>query len=226
MLPCVVRRLASALNSMVSSAATWRRYLLARKLVKNRKRRPGDALPDMPDRQQPEIQSLTSQQAIERVEEWFHTQGWQPFQFQRRVWEAYREGKSGLIHSATGTGKTYAAWMAALIEALAENDIKPKGLRVLWITPLRALAADTAAALYAPLQYLGLEWEVQTRTGDTSSSVKSKQRERLPAALVTTPESLSLFLSREDSEDMFAELKCVIVDEWHELMASKRGVQT
>src|SRR5437660_9389075 len=82
-------------------------------------------------------------EAEEKVEHWFQSQGWQPFEFQRHVWAAYREGKSGLIHSATGTGKTYAAWMAALIEALSENDANPKSLRVLWITPLRALAADT-----------------------------------------------------------------------------------
>ena len=169
---------------------------------------------------------ITPREAEIRVESWFQSQGWEPFAFQRRVWKAYREGKSGLIHSATGTGKTYAAWMAALIEALSEGDVRPKGLRVLWITPLRALAADTAAALQAPIESLGLKWEVQTRTGDTSSSVKSKQRERLPAGLVTTPESLSLFLSREDAQSLFTGLKCIIVDEWHELMASKRGVQT
>lgn len=168
---------------------------------------------------------MTLREAEAKVESWFAGQGWAAFDFQRQVWEAYRDGKSGLIHSATGTGKTYAAWMAVLVHALAERQIKPKGLQVLWLTPLRALAADTAAALHAPLEPLGLEWVVETRTGDTSSTTKNKQRERLPSALVTTPESLSLLLSREDSEQIFSGLQCVIVDEWHELISTKRGVQ-
>lgn len=159
-----------------------------------------------------------------RVAEWFHSHGWEVFDFQRRVWNAYAAGQCGLIHSATGTGKTYAAWFGPLLNAL-NHPKKTKGLRVLWITPLRALAADTAAALQYPLDALGLDWEVQTRTGDTSSTEKAKQKERLPSALVTTPESLSLLLSREDAKQLFSGLEAVIVDEWHELMSSKRGVQ-
>jgi ATP-dependent Lhr-like helicase len=165
-------------------------------------------------------------QAEDRVLQWFSAQGWEAFDFQRKVWSDFAGGRSGLIHSATGTGKTYAAWMAPLISALAEGEVCPKGLRVLWITPLRALAADTAAALHYPLEDLGLQWTVETRTGDTSSAIKTKQRDRLPNALVTTPESLSLLLSREDGEDLFRGLQGIIVDEWHELMSTKRGVQT
>lgn len=168
---------------------------------------------------------LVEVRPVERVEAWFETHGWTPFEFQRKVWAAYLEGRSGLIHSATGTGKTYAAWLAPLLEQLQTGRVA-KGLQILWVTPLRALAADTAAALELPLQELQVPWVVETRTGDTTSTVKAKQRERLPQALVTTPESLSLLLSREDAKDLFAGLRCVIVDEWHELMGSKRGVQT
>ncbi|MFL5329058.1 MAG: ligase-associated DNA damage response DEXH box helicase [Gemmataceae bacterium] len=161
----------------------------------------------------------------QRVEAWFDAKGWTPFQFQREVWDAYAAGESGLIHSATGTGKSYAAWLGPVQEWLAE-PAKSNGLRVLWITPLRALAADTAATLQAPLSALGVPWTVETRTGDTTAASRARQRKQLPDALVTTPESLTLFLTRPEAADLYAELRCVVVDEWHELMSSKRGVQT
>jgi ATP-dependent Lhr-like helicase len=169
----------------------------------------------------------------EPAEAWFAARGWTPFDFQRDVWEAYRRGESGLIHAATGTGKTYAAWLGPLLEALAEvparrtvrrrADADP--LRVLWITPLRALAADTEQALCDAAEGLGVPWTVESRTGDTPPSRRARQRERLPSALVTTPESLSLLLCRPDHAALFADLRAVIVDEWHELMSTKRGVQ-
>lgn len=168
------------------------------------------------------------------VLEWFAAQGWTPFPFQREVWEAYAHGESGLIHSPTGTGKTYAAWLGALMEWVDENPPPYAALRrsqappltVLWITPLRALAGDTAEALRAPLEALGIPWTVETRTSDTSSTVRGRQRARLPTALITTPESLSLLLARDNAEELFTHLRAVIVDEWHELMSSKRGTQT
>ena len=98
-------------------------------------------------------------------------------------------------------------------------------LRVLWITPLRALAADTATALARPLLDLNLPWTLETRTGDTSSTVRARQNTRLPTALITTPESLSLLLARANAAELFRDVTAVIVDEWHELMATKRGVQ-
>lgn len=164
----------------------------------------------------------------ERIERWFASRGWTPFDFQREVWERYRAGESGLIHAATGTGKTYAAWLGPLrqwIEEAGDPAAAPRGLRVLWITPLRALAADTEAALAAPLDDLSLPWTLEARTGDTTSTIRKRQRDRLPNALVTTPESLSLFLSRPEAPALFSELRLVVVDEWHELMATKRGVQ-
>ena len=97
-------------------------------------------------------------------------------------------------------------------------------LRVLWITPLRALAADTEEALRQPLVDLGIPWTLESRTGDTSAAMRARQARRLPTALVTTPESLSLMLSRDNAREMFADLRAVVVDEWHELMGTKRGV--
>ncbi len=168
------------------------------------------------------------------VRAWFADHGWSPFGFQEEVWESYLAGESGLIHAATGTGKTYAAWMGPLIEWLRAAApavrtvarLAAPPLRILWVTPLRALAADTEAALAAPVRDLGLPWTVETRTGDTPAGVRSRQRSLLPTALITTPESLSLLLTRDTAAALFAQLECVVVDEWHELMASKRGVQT
>jgi ATP-dependent Lhr-like helicase len=163
-----------------------------------------------------------------RAEQWFRSHGWSAFDFQREVWSSYLAGESGLIHAATGTGKTLAAWWGPLLEYLGEEGRREKvvPLRVLWITPLRALAADTAEALIEPVKDLGIQWTVETRTGDTSAALRSRQSRRLPTALVTTPESLSLLLSRENASGQFADLRMVVVDEWHELMGSKRGVQT
>ncbi len=161
---------------------------------------------------------------LSHIEAFFQAKGWEPFPFQRQVWKAYRDGKSGLIHSATGTGKTFAAWLGPVSEAL-EKPVTP-GLKVMWITPLRALSADTQYSLEFPLAALGLEWDVQTRTGDTTTTEKSKQNKQLPQGLVTTPESLSLLLSRENHKELLADLQCVVVDEWHELLSTKRGVQT
>ena len=86
-------------------------------------------------------------------------------------------------------------------------------------------AADTEEALRQPLLDLNIPWTLESRTGDTSASMRARQSRRLPTALVTTPESLSLMLTRDDVHDTFSELRVVVVDEWHELMGSKRGVQ-
>ncbi len=170
------------------------------------------------------------------AERWFESRGWTSFAFQRQVWRSYLAGESGLIHAATGTGKTLAAWWGPLLQyvnsAAPEKSTarRPRSnavpLKVLWVTPLRALAGDTAGALNEPVKDLGIPWTVETRTGDTTSSLKARQSKRLPTALVTTPESLSLLLSRNNAAEQFASLEVVVVDEWHELMGTKRGVQT
>ncbi|MEP7087339.1 MAG: DEAD/DEAH box helicase, partial [Gemmatimonadota bacterium] len=180
---------------------------------------------------------LNSRDNFVDVDRWFASRGWRPFGFQREVWSAYRSGESGLIHAATGTGKTLAAWWGPLLEWIEETrDVVPIAaknvrrstappLRVLWITPLRALAADTVEALAAPLRHLAIPWTLESRTGDTPAAMRARQRKRLPTALVTTPESLSLLLTREDVRELFADLRAVVVDEWHELLGTKRGVQ-
>lgn len=164
------------------------------------------------------------------IDAWFASRGWKAFAFQREVWDAYLAGESGLVHAATGTGKTLAAWLGPIIESLSSLETavrarKRSSLRVLWITPLRALAADTAEALREPLRDLGIPWSVETRTGDTTAAQRARQRRRLPEALVTTPESLTLLLTNADAAEVFQDLRLVVVDEWHELMGTKRGVQ-
>jgi ATP-dependent Lhr-like helicase len=156
------------------------------------------------------------------LERWFAKRQWTVFDFQRSAWAAYARGESGLIHAPTGTGKTLAAWLGALMQAQSADE----PIRVLWITPMRALAADTAEGLQRAADELGVPWKVEVRTGDTGSAARARQRKRLPQALVTTPESASLLLSYADLIPQFAGLRAVIVDEWHELLGSKRGVQT
>ncbi len=168
--------------------------------------------------------------ASNQIGQWFEQQGWQPFPFQQDVWEAARQGESGLIHAATGTGKTYAAWGAAILRWLDRNPDPEKWktpkLQVIWLTPLKALAADTEQALQAMVDGIGLPWTIERRTGDTSSYRKQKQLKTPPACLITTPESLSIMLSRSESKRIFNQLSMVVVDEWHELLGSKRGTQT
>jgi ATP-dependent Lhr-like helicase len=160
------------------------------------------------------------------LERWFADNGWQAFAFQREVWQAYLAGESGLVHSATGSGKTLAAWLGALAESIAEGVTTAPALRVLWITPMRALAADTVYSMQRAVDGLKLPWTVGLRTGDTSSAERAKQARRLPSALVTTPESLSLMLSNADAREKLSDLRLVVVDEWHELLGNKRGVMT
>jgi ATP-dependent Lhr-like helicase len=170
-----------------------------------------------------------------RLESWFADNGWNAFEFQREVWRAYLAGESGLVHSATGSGKTLAAWLGPLAEWLEELKLGPglrRGdgaappLRVLWITPMRALAGDTVISMERALKGLGLPWTVGLRTGDTSSAERARQARKLPSALVTTPESLSLLLSQPDAREKLSDLRLVVVDEWHELLGNKRGVMT
>ncbi|RMP30271.1 DEAD/DEAH box helicase, partial [Pseudomonas coronafaciens] len=167
---------------------------------------------------------------------WFLGRGWKPFAFQKEVWAAVKKGESGLLHASTGSGKTYAVWFAALNRFAKANTLtadktprkrKPPAapLSVMWITPMRALAADTARALEAPLAELDIPWSVGLRTGDTSGSERARQSRRLPSALITTPESLTLLLTRADAQAALSTLKMVVVDEWHELIGNKRGVQ-
>ena len=177
------------------------------------------------------------------VQAWLVARGWQPFAFQTQVWAAVTQGKSGLLHATTGSGKTYAVWLGVL-QALLNDYASAKAvpspsatsrstaaksappLSVIWLTPMRALASDTARALREPLQDLAPTYTLGIRTGDTPSAERARQDRRLPTVLITTPESLTVMLSREHARTELAHVRYVIADEWHELIGSKRGVQT
>ncbi|HVJ38430.1 MAG TPA: ligase-associated DNA damage response DEXH box helicase [Stenotrophomonas sp.] len=171
-------------------------------------------------------------EAARRWRGWFAERGWRPSPFQREVWRRYLAGESGLLHTPTGSGKTLAALGGPLLEALREPASAPRkrarasarSLRLLWVTPLRALATDTARALRDPCAGLGLDWEIGLRTGDASARERRMARQGQVDALVTTPESLALLLSYPDSAARLLTLRCVVVDEWHELLGNKRGV--
>ncbi|MEO8122511.1 MAG: DEAD/DEAH box helicase, partial [Burkholderiales bacterium] len=173
---------------------------------------------------------MTLRQALDA---WFAAQGWKPFAFQRQVWKSIAEGRSGLLHATTGAGKTYAVWLGALraFGAAPRADARRKpapALTVLWLTPMRALAADTLRALQQALDAVGADmypWSAGVRSGDTGAAERRAQDQRLPTVLVTTPESLSLLLARTDAQQQLSTLRLVVVDEWHELLGNKRGVQ-
>ena len=182
---------------------------------------------------------------LSAADAWFARRGWTPFDFQREVWAAMAEGRGGLLHATTGAGKTYAVALGALARAAALGGPavaalagKTTGMTlgkttgktapaagVLWITPMRALAADTQRALAAPLADLAPAWTIGLRTGDTTSGERAKQDRRLPTVLVSTPESLTLLLTRPDAAERLDSVHTVVVDEWHELVGNKRGVQ-
>lgn len=158
---------------------------------------------------------------------WFKHRGWKAFPFQQECLRAYMDGYSGLLNAPTGSGKTYAMALPVLIASLIEqkNGHKQKGLQLLWISPVRALAAEIKDAVQTACTDLGLDWNVDTRTGDTSTARRASQKKTPPQCLITTPESLHLMLAQKQYNELFKNLRCVVVDEWHELIGNKRGVQ-
>ena len=167
----------------------------------------------------------TNEDLLKPIESWFTHQGWTASYFQRQSWNSYLDGASGLIQVPTGSGKTYAAVMGPIARILSE-DKSSKGLRVLYLTPLRALSRDLSLAIQEPIHAMQWPIRIGTRNGDTSSSERAKQLKNPPEILVTTPESLCVLLSNRKAKELFDGLHTVILDEWHELMGSKRGSQT
>ncbi len=148
--------------------------------------------------------------------------GWKPFPFQLQAWDAYGRGESGMINAPTGSGKTYSLVVPILLEGLESKD---KKIQAIWIAPIRALSKEIQLASLRAAEGLGSRWKVGVRSGDTRAAEKSKQKEKPPQLLITTPESLHLLLSQKGYSEYFSSLKTIVVDEWHELMGSKRGVQ-
>lgn len=172
---------------------------------------------------------MNQTQLIKLAESWFEGQGWKPFAFQKQTWKAYLKGKHGLLNAPTGSGKTYALWIPVVLEYIKNNpDYKSKhkkGLKAIWITPLRALSVEIEQAATRFAEEMGTQLTVGIRTGDTSQKDRAAQKKNMPDLLITTPESLQLLLSSKDYDKTFKDLQAIIVDEWHELLGTKRGVQ-
>lgn len=162
----------------------------------------------------------------EKISGWFDGRGWKPFEFQKEVWELYAKGYDGILNAPTGSGKTFAMWFAVISKHLSKKEPEKKeGLKLMWITPLKALSKDIERSLKESASELGFHWKVSVRTGDTPATVKAKQKLNEFQVLITTPESLHLMIASRDHEKFFRDLECVVIDEWHELLGSKRGVQ-
>ena len=172
---------------------------------------------------------MTHKQLHKLATNWFKDQGWKPFAFQEETWNAFLEGKNGLLNAPTGSGKTYALWVAFVLDYIKNNpDYKTKhkpGLKAIWITPLRALSVEIAQAAQRFADGLETQLTVGIRTGDTPQAERAKQKKKMPDLLVTTPESLQLLLTSKGYDKVFKNTTAIVIDEWHELLGSKRGVQ-
>src|SRR6476659_4347712 len=164
------------------------------------------------------------------VNNWLQSKGFRPFDYQKEAWHHIIQGKSGLVNAPTGTGKTFSVFLGSLIQFINEHpkDYQTKsksGLQLLWLTPLRALAKDIGRAMEEVIAELGMQWKIGIRNGDTEISERQKQKRQMPEVLIITPESLHLLLAQKDYASVFKTLRIIAVDEWHELIGSKRGVQ-
>lgn len=158
------------------------------------------------------------------VNNWLVKQNKKPFEFQWKTWKAYHQGLSGMVIAPTGFGKTFSVFLAVLIDFLNHPEKFDKGLKLIWITPIRSLAKDLARAMQDAISEIGLDWVVETRNGDTDVAQKAKQSKQMPDVLIVTPESLHLMMAQKRSIYFFEHLHAIAVDEWHELLGNKRGV--
>lgn len=158
------------------------------------------------------------------VHKWLEVEGKTPFTFQLNTWKAYHKGYSGMVVAPTGFGKTYSVFLGVLIDFMNNAEMQQKGLKLVWISPIRSLAKDLAKAMQDAVNSIGLDWTVETRNGDTDPKQKERQTKQMPDVLIVTPESLHLMLAQKKRAQFFKNLQCIVVDEWHELLGSKRGV--
>ena len=173
---------------------------------------------------------LTSSPGYKVIKKWLDARGRKPFAFQQEAWEHIINNESGLVNAPTGFGKTFSVFLGALVQFINNHPEdyltkKNNGLQLLWVTPLRALAKDIERAMTEVIAELGMQWQVGSRNGDTPVAERQRQKRHMPEALIITPESLHLFLAQKDYATTFRDLKIIAVDEWHELLGSKRGVQ-
>lgn len=157
---------------------------------------------------------------LDKAENWAAAKGWNPFTFQREAWRSFELGESGLVNAPTGSGKTYSLMIPILLKINKSN-----GLQAIWITPIKALTQEIFHAGNRAAQEMGLEVDIKIRTGDSSSQERARLKKNPPQILITTPESLHLLLASKGYQEDLKNLFALVVDEWHELIGSKRGVQ-
>jgi ATP-dependent Lhr-like helicase len=155
--------------------------------------------------------------------DWFARRGWSPRPHQLEILQAAQTGENVLLVAPTGGGKTLAGFLPSLV-ALA-NGRETSALHTLYVSPLKALAADIARNLQTPVQDMALPIRIETRTGDTSSEKRRQQKATPPDILLTTPESLAVLLSQPEGAAFFGGLQAVVIDEIHALAGTKRGDQ-
>ncbi|MFT6929743.1 MAG: ATP-dependent Lhr-like helicase [Sediminicola sp.] len=172
---------------------------------------------------------MNREQLYNIAEAWFSQQGWTPFKFQKDTWRAFLQGKHGLLNAPTGSGKTYALWFPIILNYIKNNpDYKTNhksGLKAIWITPLRALSQEILQSAERVSKDLGTNFTIGIRSGDTTNKERVQQKKNMPDLLITTPESLQLLLASKGYDTMFKNCSAIVVDEWHELLGTKRGVQ-
>lgn len=160
------------------------------------------------------------------VVQYLKDRGHTPFPYQVRTWKKYAGNYNGMVVAPTGFGKTYAIFLAVVIHFLNYPERYRKGMKLLWISPLKSLAKDLAKAMTEAVEGIGLDWTVAVRNGDTPAKIRRQQERAMPDVLITTPETLHLLFSQKNNSRWFKNLHCVAVDEWHELLGNKRGVLT
>ena len=163
-------------------------------------------------------------QGYQIIQNWLAAKGHEPFSFQDQTWERYHNNFSGMVVAPTGFGKTFSVFLAVVIDYFNQPKKYKKGLKLIWISPLRSLAKDLAKAMNTAVEEIGLDWTVEVRNGDTPTNVRRKQEKLMPDVLLTTPETLHLLFSQKKNSRLFNSVNCIAVDEWHELLGSKRGV--
>lgn len=164
-------------------------------------------------------------QNITPIYNWFEQNNWKAHTFQKKAWKHQLDGYSGIVNAPTGSGKTYSVLLPIFVPYIQSKE-KVKGLKLIWIAPIRALAKEICISAERAIEAFGLNWKVGIRTGDTKTTDRQKQITNPPQILITTPESLHIILSSKKSKTILNDCKNIVVDEWHELIGSKRGVQT
>ena len=158
------------------------------------------------------------------IQNWMMEKSISPFKFQVQTWQKFGSGYSGMVVAPTGFGKTFSVFLALISDFLNHPENYKSGLKMIWITPLRSLSKDIAKAMQEAIDEIGLDWAVGVRNGDTDPKVRQQQVKNMPEILVATPESLQLLLGQKNHQRFFINLQTIVVDEWHELLGSKRGV--